>query len=167
MKSKLLVVCMAVMLVLALGACREEASEAPMETSTTEVPGIGGANDVSPINAQTWIDDVTIGHQLNTDGSVMTGEGGDDFAPGDPIYIAMEVGDAPEGAAVKVMWYAPGETPIGTGEEKSVQPGQKYLNFTADSTGWQLGDYRAEVWVGDEKVNQQQFQIVQPGNAGR
>lgn len=167
MKNRFLIAVMSVLLVLALGACREEASEAPPETSTSEIPGIGAEDDVSPLNAQTWIDDVTIGHELNTDGSVLIGEGGDDFAPGETVYVAMEVGDAPEGAAVMVMWYGPGEMTIGDGEEKSVAPDQKYLNFSANTTGWQVGDYRAEVWVGDEKVNEQHFQIVEAGLAGR
>jgi hypothetical protein len=28
-----------------------------------------------------------------------------------------------------------------------------------------MGDYRAEVWIGDEKVNTQQFQIVEASKA--
>lgn len=163
MKNRFLIAVMSVLLVLALGACREEASEAPPQATTSEIPGIGAEGDVSPLNAQTWIDDVTIGHELSTDGSVLIGEGGDDFAPGETVYVAMEVGDAPEGAAVMVMWYGPAETAIGDGEEKFVAPDQKYLNFSADTTGWQVGDYRAEVWVGDEKVNEQHFQIVTAG----
>jgi hypothetical protein len=44
--------------------------------------------------------------------------------------------------------------------------GQKYLAFTAqDTTSWATGDYRAKVWIGDEKVNIQQFQIVDAGKA--
>lgn len=148
-----------------LGACREEPEEARVETTTDEVAGVGDANDVSPLNAQTWIDDVTIGSELSDDGSVMTGDTGDDFAKGQPIYLAMEVGDAPANQSVMVVWYGPGESKIGE-ETKQVSAGQKYLNFQAsDTSSWELGDYRAEIWVGDEKVNQQMFQIVEPGDA--
>src|SRR5688572_20091792 len=136
---------------------REEASEAPPTATTEEQPGTDSATDVSPVNAQTWLDDFTIGSELDSSGAVVAGKTGDDFAPGQPVHIAMEVGDAPEGSAVKVVWYGPNETPMGE-DTKTVSSGQKYLNFSAEDTqSWQKGDYRAEVWVGDEKVNQQMF----------
>lgn len=156
----------AVLALLAAG-CREEASEARPEVTTSEVPGVGNPADVSPINAQTWIDDVTIGHQLATDGSMTTGQGGDDFAPGKPVHISMAVDDAPVGTAVKIVWYAPGETKIAE-ETKTITTDQKYLTFSAENTrSWKKGDYRAEVWTGDEKVNTQQFQIVDPPKKGK
>ena len=112
-------------------------------------------------------DDVTIGHALAADGSMVTGQGGDDFAPGQPVHVTMEVGDAPPNSTVKVVWYAPGETKIAE-ENKPVVAGQKYLAFSANDTkSWKVGDYRAEVWIGDEKVNTQQFQIVSAAGAGR
>jgi hypothetical protein len=139
---------------------REEATEAPPTATTQEQPGTDMPSDVSPVNAQTWLDDFTIGSELGSDGAVAAGKTGDDFAPGQAVHIAMQVGDAPQGAAVKVMWYGPNETPMGE-ETKTVASGQQYLNFTAkDTKSWQKGDYRAEIWVGDEKVNQQMFQIV-------
>ncbi|HEU4523340.1 MAG TPA: hypothetical protein VFT12_15125 [Thermoanaerobaculia bacterium] len=155
-----------VLMVLAAG-CREEASEARPDATTAEQPGVGGTGDVSPLNAQTWIDDVTIGHEIGQDGSIPPGRTGDDFAPGAPIHLAMDVDDAPENTAVKVVWYGPGEANLHE-DTKNVTPNQKYLTFTAPSTqSWQKGDYRAEVWVGDEKVNQQQFQIVDAAAAGK
>jgi hypothetical protein len=89
---------------------------------------------------------------------------GDDFAPGQPVVLAMNVADSPASSAIKVAWYGPGETKI-TEEEKQVPAGAKYLTFQADTTGWAKGDYRAEVWIGDEKVNIQQFQIVDAEDA--
>jgi hypothetical protein len=151
----------------AVSACgqREEANEAPPTATTQEQPGAESPSDVSPVNAQTWLDDFTIGSELGPDGAVATGKTGDDFSPGQPVHVAMEVGDAPEGAAVKVVWFGPNETPMGE-EEKTVSGGQKYLNFSAkDTQSWEKGDYRAEVWVGDEKVNQQMFQIVDADKA--
>ena len=153
--------------VLAAFACgRDESEEVPAETMTTEQAGLEGASDVAPLTAQTWIDDVTIGHELAADGSMATGRTGDDFAAGRPLHLAMEVGDAPPGSTVKVVWYGPGETRVGE-DDKPVQSGQKYLNFSKQTKGWANGDYRAEVWIGDEKVNTQQFQIVDAANAGK
>jgi hypothetical protein len=150
----------------ALFACgRDETAEPPATTTTVEQPGVESPADVAPITAQTWIDDVTIGSELAPDGSMVAGKTGDDFAPGQPIHLTMEVGDAPPASAVKVIWYGPNETKIGE-ESKPVVAGQKYLSFTAaDTASWAKGDYRAEVWIGDEKVNQQQFQIVDADKA--
>ena len=147
-------------------ACgRDETAEPPATTTTVEQPGTASPSDVAPTTAQSWIDDVTIGSELAPDGSMVAGKTGDDFAPGQPIHLSMEVGDAPPNSAVKVVWSGPNETKIGE-ENKPVVAGQKYLTFSAPSTSsWAKGDYRAEVWIGDEKVNTQQFQIVDPANA--
>ena len=149
-----------------LVACgRDETAEAPATTTTVEQPGVGSPADVAPTTAQSWLDDVTIGSELAADGSMATGKTGDDFAPGQPIHIAIETGDAPPGAIVKLVWYGPNETKIGE-ENKPVVAGQKYLNFTAtDTKAWAKGDYRAEIWVGDEKVNTQQFNITDASKA--
>lgn len=165
MKQKFLVVLMAALSVGAFACGRDETAEPPAATTTVEQPGVNSSADVAPTTAQSWIDDVTIGSELAPDGSMMAGKTGDDFAPGQPIHLTMEVGDAPPNSAVKVVWYGPNETKIGE-ENKPVVSGQKYLSFTAaDTASWAKGDYRAEVWIGDEKVNQQQFQIVDAQNA--
>ena len=149
-----------------IGCGRDETAEAPATTTTMEQAGTTSPSDVAPITAQTWIDDVTIGSELAPDGNMAAGKTGDDFAPGQPIHVAMEVGDAPPNSAVKLVWYGPNETKIGE-ENKPVVAGQKYLNFSApDTKSWAKGDYRAEVWIGDEKVNTQQFQIVDADKAG-
>lgn len=165
MKTKLILVLGLAVTMIACG--RDETAEAPAAVTTAEQPGVASPSDIAPTTAQSWLDDVTIGHELAADGSMTTGKTGDDFAPGQPIHIAIETGDAPPGAAVKVAWYGPNETKIGE-ENKPVVSGQKYLNFTsADTTSWAKGDYRAEIWVGDEKVNTQQLQIVDAANAGK
>jgi hypothetical protein len=165
MKAGIAAIAFAGALAVLAGCGREEPQEAPATATTQEQPGTEGASDVSPVNAQTWIDDVTIGSELDPEGKMVEGKTGDDFAPGQPVHLAMEVGDAPEGSAVKVVWYGPNDTQVGE-ETKPVTPGQKYLNFSAaDTSGWQKGDYRAEVWIGDEKVNQQMFQIVDASKA--
>lgn len=158
-------------------ACGQEGAEPASESATVETPpaaatteevaGIGeSSTDLSPVTAQMAIDDVEIGHALTPEGRIDTGAGGDDFAPGHTIYLAMEVGDTPAGSAVKVVWYGPNETKLGE-QTATVAQGQTYLNFQqTDTAGWAKGDYRAEVWIGDEKVNQQEFNITEPENAG-
>lgn len=136
-------------------------------TTEQEIAGVDQPNDLNPVEAQTFIDDVTLGKKVGADGMIAAEDQGDDFAPGESVHLTMKVGDAPAGSRVKVVWYGPGEQRIAE-EEKEVVPGDQYLTFQAANTGsWQKGDYRAEVWVGDEKVNQQQFQIVDASEAGR
>jgi hypothetical protein len=171
MRTKLILL-LSLTVALFLGACKkhegaEPEAGAPPTATTAEMAGTSNPSDVNPVSAQVWIDDVTIGHAIGADGKIPTGKTGDDFAPGQPIHIAMSVGDAPAGSAVKVVWYGPNETKIGE-ENKNVPMGAKTLDFsTTDTKKWAKGDYRAEVWIGDEKVNTQQFQIVDAGKAGK
>ena len=166
MKKYSMLTLIALALVATLVACgRDETAEPPATVTTAEQAGTASPSDIAPTTAQSWIDDVTIGSELAPDGSMVAGKTGDDFAPGQPVHVTMEVGDAPPNSAVKVVWYGPNETKIGE-ETKPVVSGQKYLSFTAQNTAsWAKGDYRAEVWIGDEKVNQQQFQIVDASKA--
>jgi hypothetical protein len=141
---------------------RAEMTEGGAATQATEqeVPGTNQPNDLNPVEAQTIVDDVTVGHKVGVDGMIAAADQGDDFAPGDPIFVTMKVGDAPAGSAVKVVWFGPDEMRIKE-EQKAVNEGDQYLSFEAANTGsWEKGDYRVEIWVGDEKVNQQQIQIV-------
>jgi outer membrane lipoprotein-sorting protein len=165
MKKSVAILAMILVSMFAIACGKDETAEAPAATTTVEQPGTASPADVAPMTAQTWIDDVTIGSELAQDGSMVTGKTGDDFAPGQAINLSMEVGDAPANSQVKVVWYGPNETKIGE-DTKPVTAGQKYLSFTsADTATWAKGDYRAEIWVGDEKVNQQQFQIVDANDA--
>ena len=165
MKRILLLLSVAMLAVFVVACGRDETAEPPAATTTVEQAGTGSPADVAPITAQTWLDDVTIGSELAPDGSMAAGKTGDDFATGQPIHLTIETGDAPPSAVVKLVWYGPNETKIGE-ENKPVVAGQKYLSFTAaDTASWAKGDYRAEVWIGDEKVNTQQFQIVDADKA--
>ena len=143
----------------------DEPEDVATTATTEEIEGAGEAGDLSPMEAQMAIDDVTLGSKAQPDGTIAEADQEDDFTPGEPIVVSMEVGDVQPGSAVKVLWYGPDETKIGE-ESKTVSSGQSYLDFTAsDTSSWKKGDYRVEVWIGDEKVNQQQFQIVDEEDA--
>ena len=171
-EMKLRLVLTAVFLISLVFGCKktDEVATGSAETataaSTSEIPGTTSPNDLNPIRAQAFIDDVTIGHQVGPDGKIVTGKTGDDFAPGETVHIAMQVKDAPAGSAVKVVFFGPGEKQLGD-ETKQVPSGAKYLTFDKATKGWAKGDYRADVFVGDEKVNTQQFQIVDARGAGK
>jgi hypothetical protein len=147
-----------VLTVLALpfvSACNAHRDSTASETSS------GQTGDLNAVEAQAMVDDVTLGKTAEPDGTIPAADQKDDFAPGEPIVLTMKVADAPPGTDVKVVWYGPGETKVGE-VVKPVGPSQDHLIFQAgDTTSWANGDYRAEVWVGDEKVAQQQLQIVE------
>ena len=149
------------------GAEVDDASDTATQATPAEVGGVNQPSDLNPVEAETMIDDITIGKQLGADGTIPADAQGDDFAPGDAIHLTMDVGDAPAASEVKVIWYGPGETMIGE-EAKTVVTGTPTLSFqAADTAAWQKGDYRAEIWIGDEKVNDQHFNVVDADDAGR
>ena len=161
-----LVACVATL----FASCHKEETAATTETtataaSTSEIPSTTSPNDLSPVKAQMFIDDVTIGHEVGADGTIPAGKTGDDFAPGETVNIAMKVNDAPVGSAVKVVFFGPGEKNLG--EETKQTSGAKFLTFQKSTKGWAKGDYRADVFIGDEKVNTQQFQVVDAAGAGK
>ena len=170
--SKLLALLLASALPLAV-ACKshenaepDDQSDTATQTSEQEVAGVNQANDLNPVEAQTMIDDVTIGHKAGADGMIAAEDQGDDFAPGDPVVIAMKVGDAPAGSEVKLAVYGPGEVKV-KDDAKTVNTGETYMVFQVPTDGWKKGDYRAEVWIGDEKVNTQEFNVTDKSEAGR
>lgn len=130
-----------------------------------EKPGVSKSGDVSPPAAQAMIDDVNIGVAVANDGRVPAGTSPDDFLPGEDIYLTMDVSDAPAGTAIRVVWIGPNDQQIVT-EARTVAAGVSTLKFVKqDTQGWKPGDYRAEVWVGDEKVNDERFDIVSTRSA--
>lgn len=146
----------------------DSAMQTPPAASTTEAAGINNSStDINPVSAQIAIDDVQLGHQLDAEGKIADGQSGSDYAPGDPVYLAMEVGDAPAGSAVKARWLGPNDTQLGE-QNATITQGQKYLSFQQTDTGsWAKGDYSVEVWIGDEKVNTQHFNIVDRADADK
>ena len=147
-------------------ACKktDEATTGSADTATaattSEISGTQSPNDLNPVRAQSYVDDVTIGHEVAADGTVPTGKTGDNFVPGQKVYITMKVKDAPANTAVKVVYNGPpGTTKVGE-ETKNVPAGATFLTFEKDTKGWQKGDYSADVFVGDEKVNTQHFNLA-------
>jgi len=171
-KKTIVTLGLAVLLAASFGCKKTEQAvggdvQVPQAAATEEIPGTASPDDLNPVAAQAYIDNVTLGSELGPDGTIVAERAGDDFGPGQPIHIAMSVKDAPDGAAVKVVWYGPNETKINE-EQKDVPAGATTLAFSApDTSSWAQGDYRAEVWIGDEKVSTQPFQIVAIADAGQ
>lgn len=170
LKSSILSACMLSLLVACDARKYDEegatanADEVTPSTSEKEIAGVDAGDDLSPAEAEARVDDVTIGTALALDGSIPAAEVTDDFAPGEEVHLAMEVGDTPAGSAIKVVWLGQNDVRLHD-ESKTVTAGTEYLSFQVDTDNWALGDYRAEVWIGDERVNTQHFQIVKADQA--
>ena len=153
---------LAVLLTLALPLCAgcrgsnvHEATDNSLGT-----PYGSSAQHLDPVKAQNMVSDVTLGKKVSADGNIVSADQANRFAPGEPIFIEMKVGGAPAGAAVKVAWYDANEQKVAE-DQKAVGKKAKYVDFQAkNATAWPQGDYRAEVWIGDQKVAAQQFSIV-------
>lgn len=124
--------------------------------------------DPSAIRAEMWLDDFQVGSSMpsadvtGTDvpGTDTIAQVKDNFAPGEPVAVSMAVKDAPEGVTVMTYWYGPNDRALGY-ETKEVTGQAQRLSFTQENThDWQPGQYRAEIWVGDEKVTEQEFEIT-------
>src|SRR6185503_21056101 len=98
------------------------------KTTEKEVAGIDHPGDLNPVEAQAMIDDVTIGKMAAADGTIAMENQTDDFAPGQPLVLSMNVSDATAGSAVKVAVFGPGEAKVGE-QEKPIAAGAKYLTF--------------------------------------
>lgn len=167
MKQKVLLsLALGTLLVASFGCKKAEyttetgATQPPQTATTAEIAGTTNPNDLSPITAQYYIDDVKVGNGMGTDGLIGTDMTTDLFTAGQPIYLTMKVNDAPATAGVKVVWYGPNDTKINE-ESKSIALGSKTLSFEAPNTSkWAIGGYHAEVWIGDEKVKSENFKIV-------
>jgi hypothetical protein len=167
---------MMILVVLAVGllavSCKktEEAATGTEPTATavttSEIAGTTSPNDLNPVQAQSFVDDVTIGHEVAADGTIPAGKTGDDFAPGEAVHIVMKVKDAPAASAVKVVFNNSSNTSVGE-ETNDVPAGALFLAFSKDTKDWPKGDYTADVWIGDEKVNTQHFQVVDAAGAGK
>ncbi len=152
---------------------REGTVQSPETATTSGMMGTTNPNDLNPAAAHSYVDNVMIGHMLGSDGTMMMGDmsgatgsmaaGSMDgtFAQGQPVHVTMSVKDAPANAAVKVMWYGPNDKMIAE-EQKNIPAGARTLAFSAmDTAKWPMGDCRAEVWVGDEKVSTTSFMMTE------
>lgn len=141
--------------VLTLFGCgRDQADEYAATQTTTDA----AVADPSAIRAEMWVDDIQIGS--STSGADTIAQVKDDFAPGEPIAVSMSVKDAPQGASVMTYWYGPNDLALSY-ELKEVPQEAQRLSFTQENThDWQPGEYRAEIWAGDEKVAEETFEVT-------
>lgn len=135
----------------------------------TEKFGIVDAskNEATATKPKNAISDVTVGHRLGADGTIAAEEKGKNFIPGQTVFIAFKAGDSPTGTSVHIAWVGPNGQDLGS-EDKQVSAGQTNMHFEARKTGeWGLGDYHADLSVGSDKVDTENFSIVNANKADK
>jgi hypothetical protein len=161
--QKLLVVAAAALaLTIGCGTGQDEPEVVePGATRTTaqgELPGDHAADDLNPVTAQRWVDHVRMGRGLDADGKVPDDMATDEFASHDPIWVSMEVTDAPVGSKIRLTVQDPDTNKTVWTAEKAVEPGASHLGFSIDDLA--PGTYLAQVVIGDERVADRRFQVV-------
>jgi hypothetical protein len=72
----------------------------------------------------------------------------------------MRINQAPSGTVVSAYWYGPNGVTLAYAS-KAITPSKDRLRFVQDDTlDWQHGEYRAEIWIGDIKLNERHFEIA-------
>lgn len=152
-------VLIATALVLVIGCKKTDEAATGTTTPASKTP-------TTSVPAKPSIDHVVIGHEVAAYGEIPPGQTGTNFTPGQIVYLALQLKDTPADTAVKVVFYGPGDKKVAE-ETKKVASGETFMTFDKATKGWPKGDYRAEVSMGDEKVNTQPFQIVDASKGGK
>lgn len=156
--------CLAALGLLACGPAGEEGAGGPASEEAGTPTG-AAAGEPGPLGAESWLDDVSIGHAVDPQGAIPAESVGSEFAPGEVVYVSMAVGDAPADAAVHVVFYGAGGEKVAE-DEKKVPAEARYLYFdSGDTRNWEPGSYRVEVAVDGEVVGEQEVKLAAPGSA--
>jgi hypothetical protein len=154
---------LAVLLTLALplsAGCRARSVHEATENSLGTPYSSAASEHLDPVKAKNMVSDVTLGKKVSADGNITSADQANKFAPGEPVFLEMKIGGAPAGTVVKVDWFDSADKKLAE-DQKTVDKKVKYVDFQAkDAATWPAGDYRAEIWIGDQKVASQQFTIA-------
>jgi hypothetical protein len=154
---------LAVLLTLALpltAGCRARNLHEATDRSLGTPYSSASSAHLDPVKAKNMVSDLTLGKKVSEDGNILSADQANRFQPGEPIYLEMKVGGAPDGTPVKVQWLDTNKQKLAE-DQKTVGKKPKYVDFQAkEAASWPQGDYQAEVWIGDQKVGSQQFTIV-------
>jgi len=143
---------------LALACPRETPAPSPSPASPPAAAAAAPAEAVR----QVVLRSVTFGKSINPDGRVAAAL--DTFAPGEPLFVSLDVQPISPGTEVRLAWRGPAGQD--NGEEQLVVPaGARIVNFKArDTAAWTAGEHRLEVWLGGAPVGAKPFRIAAAGS---
>ncbi len=145
------------LLLLLAGACgpADTGSNEPADEATTAETS---APEQTPDTD--WIGGVTLGTDVGADGTVPADAATDRVPVGETAFVSVRVTRQPAGAELRVTFWGP-DGQVVAEDGKRVSPDADAVFVSSGPTGeWSTGPYRAEVWVGDEKVVEHRFELV-------
>jgi len=152
--------CAAALALAACGPAGEEAREE--EEASAPSDAAVEAGEAGALEAEAWLDDVSIGRAVDPQGAVTAESEATEFAVGDVVYVSMAVGDAPPDAAVHVVFSGTDGAKVAE-DEKKVPAEARYLYFdSGDTRTWEPGTYRVVVAVDGEVVAEREVALAAP-----
>lgn len=135
----------------------EEEAPADQEQPAAEAET---AEEAGALEAERWLDDFSIGGEVDPRGAIPAEAARDRFSPGETVYVSMAVDDAPADAAVHVVFYDASGRKVAE-DEKKVPAEALYLYFdSGDTANWPPGDYRVEIAVDGEVVDERALTLA-------
>lgn len=137
-----------------------DADKVTPSVAEREIPGTDAPSDIAAVTALWRVADLRLGAALGDDGAVTENTIRSEYVPGEAIHLSLALGEIGIGSELQVSWIGPNDEVLHQ-ESKSVEAGATHLAFTApDTAGWAVGEYAAEVRLGDEVGGREEFQIV-------
>lgn len=148
------------MALLALAGCSSE-QPAQRGYSVESEAGDGHAEPMryEAIDEELWVDKVHVGHMVDANGQISPSARADEFSLDDRVYVSMEVSDAPTDLPVLVLVVNAATNQELWSESRPIEAGMSHLVFEVDPAWLGSGEYRAEVFVGDERVSRHDFDV--------
>jgi hypothetical protein len=144
------------------GSGNDPATTDPKKTTPVvtehERSGDEAQSDLTQATARARVEHLKVGTDLATNGAVADNK--DKIYPGQALYASISVEHIGAGSAVEAIWKGPEDKRMGS-EVKKVTAGSSYLTFRApDTAGWEPGEYRVEIRLGDELGGKEDFKIL-------
>ena len=83
-----------------------------------------------------------------------------EFTRGEEVRVIVGVANASPGTPLKLLWYSNAGTVTGT-DVQNLTGKEAQVSFKSpDTTSWNKGTYRVEVWVGETKLANTAFVLL-------
>lgn len=154
--------------VLGAAACGSAEDGQPAQEQAAEAEGTPAASEPEAQQGAPdgWLQGFTVGSRVDTTGAIPREARADEFRIGEPIYIALELGEAPPPASVHAVFYDGSGRKVAE-DAKKVPARAPSLYFDSGDTGeWAPGEGRISISVDGRRVGEEPFTLVATTSAG-
>ncbi|MFP3940389.1 MAG: hypothetical protein ACLF0P_08790 [Thermoanaerobaculia bacterium] len=107
-----------------------------------------------------------MGFRVDTAGTIPPDARGQEFRPGQPIYVSMEIGEAPPAASVHAIFLDAAGRKVAE-DAKKVPSGAGHLYFdSGDTSDWTPGEGTITIAVDGHQVTEEPFTLLEPPPSG-